>query len=291
MRRQVCSALNILCMTANQLITQNCNFALNFLVLSQTSPISLRESGKYIYADSSTCLQTIYPWTVFQDDKSQFDLETEQFYNIFEFLWHRLSNSFQLTQAQLKFNPNYGLLNVLSSVHHVQCVNIILTSKCRYCRPSSSQGNPRTLQISIHNCNHIIQKLYGGFTYTKSFTEEPWKNSISSKNWGEARMLTFSPSFYYRDRLGQQNSLQQLNWKTMDTGITFLRYCQWHLLPSSSPPGLSTLVNQPRNNTVTPKWPAWYLHQCPEDEHDMNQLKANWQHQNQKHSVFTNKSK
>lgn len=135
------------CMTANQLITQNCNFAVNFLVLSQTSPISLRESGKYIYADSSTCLQTIYPWTVFQDDKSQFDLETEQFYNIFEFLWHRLSNSFQLTQAQLKFNPNYGLLNVLSSVHHVQCVNIILTSKCRYCRPSSSQGNPRTLQF------------------------------------------------------------------------------------------------------------------------------------------------
>lgn len=136
------------------------------------------------------------------------------------------SDTFQLTQAQLKFNPNYGLLNALSSVHHVQCVNIILTSKCRYCRPSSSQGNPRTLQISIHNCNHIIQKLYGGFTYTKSFTEEPWKNSISSKNWGEARMLTFSPSFYYRDRLGQQNSLQQLNWKTMDTGITFLRYCQ-----------------------------------------------------------------
>lgn len=137
----------------------------------------------------------------------------------------------------------------------------------------------------------IIQKLYGGFTYAKSFTEEPWKNSISSKNWGEARMLTFSPSFYYRDRLGQQNSLQQLNWKTMDTGITFLRYRQWHLLPSSSPPGLSTLVNQPRNNTVTSKWPAWYLHQCTEGENDKNQLKANWQHQNQKHSVFTNKSK
>lgn len=103
-------------------------------------------------------------------------------------------------------------------------------------------------------------------------------------------MLTFSPSFYYRDRLGQQNSLQQLNWKTMDTGITFLRYRQWHLLPSSSPPGLSTLVNQPRNNTVTPKWPAWYLHQCTEGENDKNQLKANWQHQNQKHSVSTNKS-
>lgn len=63
-------------------------------------------------------------------------------------------------------------------------------------------------------------------------------------------MLTFSPAFYYRDRLGQQNSLQQLNWKTMDTGITFLRYRQWHLLPSSSPPGLSTIVNQPRNNNA-----------------------------------------
>lgn len=50
------------------------------------------------------------------------------------------SDTFQLTQAQLKFNPNYGLLNALSSVHHVQCVNIILTSKCRQCRPSSSQG-------------------------------------------------------------------------------------------------------------------------------------------------------
>lgn len=74
-------------------------------------------------------------------------------------------------------------------------------------------------------------------------------------------LLPFSPSFYYRDRLGQQNSLQQLNWKTMDTGITFWisSYRQWHLLPSSSPPGLSTIVNQPRNNTVTSKWPGIYI--------------------------------
>lgn len=49
--------------------------------------------------------------------------------------------------------------------------------------------------------------------------------------------------------------------KTVDTGITFWisSYRQWHLLPSSSPPGFSTLVIQPRNNTVTSKWPGIYI--------------------------------
>lgn len=41
--------------------------------------------------------------------------------------------------------------------------------------------------------------------------------------------------------------------------LLFIIVIEWHLLPSSSPPGLSTIVNQPRNNTVTSKWPGIYI--------------------------------
>lgn len=59
-----------------------------------------------------------YPWTV----DAQFDLETDLFHNLYEFLYHQMSNSFpefQFKQSQLKFHPNLSslLMGLLMKSH------------------------------------------------------------------------------------------------------------------------------------------------------------------------------
>lgn len=51
-----------------------------------------------------------YPWTEFQYRSAQFDLQADQFLQLFKFFKYGLFNSFsefQFTQAHLKFHPNF----------------------------------------------------------------------------------------------------------------------------------------------------------------------------------------